>query len=353
MAYSAIIKPSDYFDTKLYTGTGSSNAQTGLGFQPDMVWLKNRGATSNHFLNDVLRGITKELRPNLSNSQADDNQLLTSLNSDGFTLGTSGSANTNGNTYVAWNWKANGAGSSNTNGSINTLYTSANTTSGFSISTYIGVGDVGSRTFGHGLTKAPEIVMIKNLTANENWVVGTNYTHPTLPWKYKLTLDNNNARAESGAYFADTAPTNSLVTIEGNAGVNGSGNTLVAYCFHSVTGFSKMGSYVGNGNADGTFVYTGFKPAWILMKDIGRAESWYIYDGKILGYNGQMGDFLANTTASVGTNYAIQVDMLSNGFKLNTTASHLNGSGENFIYMAFAESPFVSNVGESLPTTAR
>ena len=353
MAYSTIIKPQDYFNTLLYSGNSTARSLTGVGFEPSFTWIKERTSTSDHMLFDQPRGVQKYISSNLSNSESTSAGMLTAFGSDGFSLGSGNDVNDNGQTYASWSWKANGQGSSNTDGTINTIYTSANTTSGFSISTYTGVGDVGSRTFGHGLTKAPEIVMIKNLTANENWVVGTNYTHPTLPWKYKLTLDNNSARTESGAYFADTAPTNSLVTIEGNAGVNGSGNTLVAYCFHSVSGFSKMGSYVGNGNADGTFVYTGFKPAWILMKDIGRAESWYIYDGKILGYNGQMGDFLANTSAAIGTNYSIQVDMLSNGFKLNTTASHLNGSGENFIYMAFAESPFVSNVGESLPTTAR
>ena len=349
MAYTTINKSTDYFNTKLYTGTGNSNAQTGIGFQPSLVWLKNRGASGNHHLIDAPRGITKELRANLGNTQADDNQLLTALGSDGFTVGTSGSGNTNGNTYVAWNWKANGQGSSNTNGSINTTYTSVDTTSGFSISTYTGTGS--NATVGHGLGVVPQVMIVKNLTNANSWsVYHQDLNGGSSPQNYFLHLNETDPQASNAATWNNTAPTSSVFSIGTNNNTGGSYN-YVAYCFAEKTGFSKFGSYIGNGNADGTFVYTGFKPAWILMKDIGRAESWYIYDGKILGYNGQMGDFLANTTASVGTNYAIQVDMLSNGFKLNTTASHLNGSGENFIYIAFAEAPLVGS--NNIPATAR
>jgi hypothetical protein len=356
MAYSSIIKPQDYFNPKAYTGTGSSNALTGVGMQPDWTWIKSRSNTYSHSLTDVVRGITKKLQSNSSNDQYTSTTELTSFNSDGFTVGTDSGVNNNGSTFTSWNWKANGQGSANTAGSINTLYTSANTTAGMSISTYVGVGDVGSRTFGHGLTKAPELVLIKNMDANENWVVGSNYTNTTLPWKYKLTLDNGNVRNESGAYFADTPPSNSLVTIEGNAGVNGSGNTLVAYCFHSVQGYSKMGSYNGQGTTTGQFVYTGFKPSFVMTKiaTTGGSDTggWVMVDNKMYPNNLSNSPILfGNLTNAEETSY--NCEFFSNGFRFNASSVTVNGSGNTYLYMCFAENPFTANVDGGLPTTAR
>ena len=237
MAYSTILKPTDYFDTKLYTGTGSSNVQTGLGFQPDWVWLKNRSSSSNHFVNDVLRGITKELRPNLNNSEADDNQLLTSLNSDGFTLGTSGSANTNGDTYASWNWKANGAGSANTDGDINSTV-SANTTSGFSIVNYTGtLSGSGNPTVGHGLGVAPAAIIIKSASNGENWGV----QHTSLPANYLLQLNTTSAQIDSASQGTLTAPTSSVFTVNYSGEWGNSGQNYIAYCFANVQGYSKFG----------------------------------------------------------------------------------------------------------------
>ena len=342
MAYTTINKSTDYFDTKLYTGTGSSNAQTGLGFQPDWVWLKNRGATSNHFVNDVLRGITKELRPNLSNSQADDNQLLTSLNSDGFTLGTSGSANTNGNTYVAWNWKANGAGSANTDGSINSTV-SVNTTSGFSISTYTGYG--GTSTVGHGLGVAPEMMIIKKTSGTQSWVV----YHKSLGAGGFMYLNAAETFAANTTIWNNTSPTNNVFTIGALNEVNQSGQTYIAYCFAEKQGYSKFGSYVGNGNADGAFVYTGFKPAFILLKTSTIAgNDWHIFDSKRIGYNESNYSLKPNSTATEVT--SLNIDLLSNGFKLRGTQNDINGSG-TYIYAAFAAAPLVGT--NDIPANAR
>ena len=342
MAYTTINKSTDYFDTKLYTGTGSSNAQTGLGFQPDWVWLKNRGATSNHFVNDVLRGITKELRPNLSNSQADDNQLLTSLNSDGFTLGTSGSANTNGNTYVAWNLKANGAGSANTDGSINSTV-SVNTTSGFSISTYTGYG--GTSTVGHGLGVAPEMMIIKKTSGTQSWVV----YHKSLGAGGFMYLNAAETFAANTTIWNNTSPTNNVFTIGALNEVNQSGQTYIAYCFAEKQGYSKFGSYVGNGNADGAFVYTGFKPAFILLKTSTIAgNDWHIFDSKRIGYNESNYSLKPNSTATEVT--SLNIDLLSNGFKLRGTQNDINGSG-TYIYAAFAAAPLVGT--NDIPANAR
>ena len=351
MAYSTIIKPSDYFNTKLYTGNGSTNAQTGVGFQPDWVWLKGRSNTGSNKLMDAVRGSSSSLCSNNSNA-AEGADYFSSFDSNGFTVnGTSNDINANGQTYVGWNWKAGTTSGITTNGSSNITPSgySFNATSKFSVIKWSGTG-VDGAYLPHGLGVAPSVAIIKKTSASEEWVVyhiglGSNQAY--------LKLNNTAAQVTSSGIWYSYTPDATNIRLSNDTWVNASGSDYVGYFFSDTTGYQKHGSYNGNGNADGSFIYTGFKPAWVLIKDRTRSEAWYIYDGKILGYNGQMGDFLANTTASVGTNYAIQVDMLSNGFKLNTTASHLNGSGEAFVYSAFAESPFVANSGESIPTTAR
>ena len=338
-------QPQDYFNTLLYTGTGSTNAVTGVGFQPDMVWSKNRNQTYNHQINDAVRGVNKQLAPNNTNAEETNTGELTAFGSDGFTVGSGGTLNGNGDGIVSWNWLANGQGSSNTDGSINTTYTSANTTSGFSISTYTGTGS--NATVGHGLGVAPSVVICKQLNATQQWI---NYHNGIGATKY-LHLNDASAAATSSTVWNDTEPTSSVFSVGTAVNCNGSGNTYIAYCFAEKKGFSKFGSYTGNGNADGSFIYTGFKPAFVLIKDSGRAESWYIFDNRRLGYNGAMADLIPNSSAAESSSSATLLDLVSNGFKLRGTTDHLNGSGQNFIYMAFAEAPLVSSNG--IPAVAR
>ena len=345
MAYTPIDKSTDYFNTKLYTGTGNSNAQTGVGFQPDWVWLKNRSATANHHLVDAPRGITKELRANLANSEATDDQLITAFGSDGFTVGTSGSGNTNGDNYVAWNWKANGAGSANTDGSTNSTKTSANATSKCSIVTY--TGNDSNSTVGHGLGVVPASIWVKQLNGSNDWRV----YHKTIGATHYLALNTTAGDSSGGeVIWNDTLPTSSVFTIGTNGTVNGGSDTYVAYLFAEVQGFSKIDKYFGNGNADGTFVYTGFKPGWIMIKRADAAgDNWLMHDSKRDGYNGGNKQLDADQANSEGNSRLIHI--LSNGFKIITADAKINNSGSQYLYWAFAENPFVTSTG--IPTLAR
>ena len=354
MAYTTINKSTDYFNTKLYTGDGtSSNSITGVGFAPDFLWSKARNGSNSHILVDKVRGATKVLHSNGTNAQqtCNANQDMISLDSDGFTVGTPTQflgSNTNGRTVAAWNWKAGGGqGSSNTDGTI-TSTVSANTTSGFSIATYTGNGTSGA-TFGHGLSSAPEMVIIKQTNSTGNWRVGHVGIDSTFAQVVNLNLTNLKASANS--IFNSTAPTSSVVTLGNESDVNGSSNTFVAYCFHGVKGYSKFGSYTGNGNADGTFVYTGFKPAFVMLKRQDSVDSWFMYDNKRSSFN-VVDDYLtANGSGAEVSSSAVNLDLLSNGFKLrNTDGGHNNSSG-TYIYMAFAKAPLVGT--NNVPCTAR
>ena len=340
MAYTTIKKPSDYFNTKLYTGTGSSLALTGIGHQPDFVWIKPRNEARGHHLFDAVRGVGKSIISNETSAEGTNAQTITAFGSDGFTVGTSNDVNKSSNTHVAWNWKANGAGSSNTDGSI-TSTVSANTTSGFSIVSYTGTGSNPS-TVGHGLGVAPDMMIIKERSAVKSWYV----YHKSLGNNSELYINATDSAPGSTSAWNTTSPTSSVFTIN-NAGVNDSGDTYIAYCFAEKQGFSKFGSYTGNGNADGTFVYTGFKPAFILQKRIDNVGSWNILDNKREGYNVDNNRLFPDTD---GTENTLDiVDILSNGFKWRNTGSNYNNSGETNIYMAFAEEPLV---GDN-PATAR
>ena len=345
MAYTAVDKSTDYFNTKLYTGTGNSNAQTGVGFQPDWIWLKNRSASSNHFVNDVLQGITKELRPNLSNTQADDNQLITAFGSDGFTVGTSGSGNTNGNNYAAWNWKANGSGSSNTAGSINSTV-SASTTSGFSIVKWTGNGS--TATIGHGLGKVPKMIIVKSLGNTTTWMV----QHTSLGNAKEIYLNGTNAAGNSTAWNS-TTPTSTVFSVTGGAGdgVNASGD-YIAYCFANVKGFSKVSSFIGNGNVDGPFLFCGFKPAFIILKNtIDGAKNWEMLDNKRPGQNPADDLLFPDTVDAESASQTDRlVDFTSTGVKIRGNSAQMNASGQEFIFIAFAAAPFVSSSG--IPVTA-
>ena len=335
-------QPKDYFNTKLYTGNGSTQSITGVGFQPDWVWLKRRDASASHELHDAVRGATKRLKSDGTNAEFTDTDTLTSFDSDGFSIGSGSQINTNSATQVAWNWKANGAGSSNTDGSI-TSTVSANTTSGFSIVTYTGTGSVG--TIGHGLSAVPKMIIVKRLDSASSWSV----YHSALGNANQVYLNTTGASTSSSGWNS-TDPTSSVFSIGSTASYNGSGNTYIAYAFAEKSGFSSMGSYVGNGNADGTFVYTGFKPAFILLKNTTLSvENWVINDSGRNPSNIVDKDLFANQ------NYVEAVhsrqDFLSNGFKFRSTANNSNKSGDTYIYMAFAESPIVSSNG--VPAVAR
>ena len=350
MAYISF-QPSDYFNTQLYTGTGSTNAQTGVGFQPDWVFIQNRGGTYANVVFDVVRGTTKLLEPQGSGAEATVSDTLTSFDSDGFTLGADSSnycnRSSSPNTYAAWNWRAGGGqGSSNTDGSINTTYTSVNTTSGFSISTYTGTGS--AATIGHGLGATPDYIIVKNRSdSGESWMVWNNVLAAN---KY-LLLNTTGAEATDTTIWNNTLPTSSVFSIGTHDTVNKSGSNYVAYCFTNIKGFSKVGSYTGNGGTDGPFVYTGFKPAWVMIKASSRStDNWLILDNKRSTYNpANNGLFPNNASSAEGTGY--KRDFLSNGFKVRESGANQNGSGHTFTYIAFAEEPLVSS--NNIPATAR
>jgi hypothetical protein len=347
MAYTTIDKPTDYFNTVLYTGNGSTQSITGVGFQPDWVWCKSRSQADNHAIFDSVRGGQQQLRSNTTGAELTRTNAISSFDSDGWSMGSQPEMNSNTITYASWNWLAGGTASSNTDGSI-TSSVSANTTAGFSIVTYTGNG-VSGATIGHGLsTTAPKIVLIKKRNASDNWtMLNTNLS--SLNVHLHLTTDGQ----ISDPMFNNTAPTTSVFTVDADGQVNGNTNTFVAYCFSEVKGYSKFGSYTGNGNADGTFVYTGFKPAWLLIKrSDGGTDNWNLYDNKRLGYNTNYSFLIPNeSNAENTTTSTANLDILSNGFKIRGSTGHTNTSGGTYIYMAFAESPFVNSNG--VPNNAR
>jgi hypothetical protein len=328
------VVPSEHFNTITYTGDDSTNSITGVGFQPDFVWLKNRSAATNHRLYNSLTyggpysagaSGSKYLRSNTTDAELTGSyKSLISLDSDGFTVHSTGSdTNRASDNYVAWNWKANGSGSSNTNGSINSTV-SANVDAGFSIVSYTGDGNNGA-TFGHGLSSTPEIVFIKNRSSAQNWVAWGGGSS-ALFGRMLLNTTVGNLTSYNATFSS------SLVTMpDYDQSWNGNTNNMIAYCFHSVDGYSKVGSYTGNGSTDGTFVYTGFRPAFVMVKRTDAANNWQIfrYDDKTLEAN--------ESSAEYGGDY---IDIVSNGFKTRSTANLVNGSSASYIYLCFAETPF-------------
>ena len=365
MAYTDIDKPSDYFDTKLYTGNGTaigSGGQTisGLDFQPNWSWGKTRDDAQGHRLVDSVTGTSKQLHSNNTNAQTDDTEGLTSFTSSGFTVGSDVGWNKSGKSIVAWNWKA---GTSFTNdasstgiGSIDSAG-SFNNDSGFSIVSYTGNNTSGA-TLKHGLNTAPAMVIVKNRnrTDNRDWVV---YHQKLTSASYYIYLNSTDAMAGAYANFwNNTAPNSSVITLgSGDTSTNGNGDTYIAYCFAEKKGYSKFGSYTGNGNADGTFVYTGFKPSFILRKRTDTTSAWLIQDNKRDGINRAVTNSLPTDQNVLRANdssaeeFNNELDILSNGFKLRATDAFGNASGGTYIYMAFAENPFVTSTG--VPATAR
>ena len=331
-----IDKPSDYFNTVLYTGNGGTNAITGVGFQPDWVWLKTRSGSSSHALFDSVRGVQKRLISNTTDAEITYTNALASFDSDGFTIGDNGAINTNTATHVSWNWLASNTTASNTDGSISSTV-SANTTSGFSIVSWN--GSDANATIGHGLGSAPRVIFIKNRQSAEQWYV----YHESMGNGNKLTLNDASAASSAADWWQDTSPTNQVFYVSGVDGINGP-HEMIAYCFAEKTGFSKFGSYTGNGSTDGTFVYTGFKPAFVMIKKTTGTDGWWqIEDNKRSPENVANKAIFANVsdTEYSGANYA--TDYLSNGFKIRNSTAGSNTSGQVYIYMAFAEQPFVAS----------
>jgi len=355
MAYTTINKPSDYFNTITWTADGTSpRSFTGVGFQPDLVWGKRRSVAADHNLYDVVRGAGSD-KALMSNATSEEGNAsasfgyLSSLDSDGFTT-TTGSTNNNywnngTDTYVAWNWLAGGTASSNTDGSI-TSSVSANTTSGFSIVSYTGTG--ANATIGHGLGAVPKMIIVKDRDTSASWQV----YHVSLGATKYLKLDTTDAEATNTNRWNDTEPTSSVFTVGTASGTNASGTAYIAYCFTDVKGFSKFGSYTGNASTDGPFVYTGFKPAFVITKNASSTQGWYLLDNKRNPSN-DMGKTLFPQDSAAEFDYGVNpsnFDMLSNGFKIRQTGAN-NVSGETIIYMAFAENPLVTT--GKIPATAR
>jgi len=347
-----INKPSEYFNTKLYTGNGSTQSITGVNFQPDIVWVKHRnsGTLWNHSVHDSVRGSTKYIASNTTDSEVTDANSVTSFDNDGFSIGNFVKINESGTNFVSWNWKANGAGVSNTDGSI-TSTVSANTTSGFSIVSYTGTG--ATATIGHGLGVTPAMFIVKSRsTAGTSWMTWSKHFSSATDTFLRL---NTTASIQTISNFWGTSAPNSTTFGVGAGGYdnNVSGATTIAYCFAEIKGYSKFGSYTGNGNADGPFIYTGFKPALVIQKHYSGAatEGWQMWDTKRNTYNLTDLNLAADAAAAEFTATARAIDILSNGFKCRGADNSGNASGQGYIYMAFAENPLVGTNG--VPATAR
>ena len=367
MAYTDIDKPTDYFNTVTYTGdmvdgdgTGHTQSITGVGFQPNWVWHKGRSGARTHILVDSVRGtssynwlITNSSSPEIT---ANDNGAIKSIDSNGITLengadssSKSNNAGKNGETYVFWNWLAGGSASSNEDGSI-TSTVSASTDAGFSIVSWTGSGS--AATIGHGLGATPKCIIVKNRTDNVNWFL---YNHSVITAgasnKSFMTLNTTDALGTNGSATTFTSVSSTTFGVGTDNIINGSSDNMIAYVFAEKKGYSKFGSYTGNGNADGTFVYTGFKPAFLIIKKSSAIEDWGLIDNKRDPNNdGTSSQLFPNTNGAEDTSND-RADFLSNGFKLRTSSGQWNTSGGTYIYMAFAENPFVTSTG--IPTTAR
>ncbi|BAQ91341.1 hypothetical protein [uncultured Mediterranean phage uvMED] len=342
MAYISF-QPKDYFNTVTFTGNSSTQSITGVGFQPDWVWFKNRAQAYDHQAFDAVRAVTKRISPNTDSTESTQSASLTSFDSDGFSVGNYNPINESPNGIVSWNWKANGSGSSNTDGSI-TSTVSANTTSGFSIVTYTGTGS--NATIGHSLNAVPKMIIVKNLTNANAWSV----YHASLGATKYLALNETDAVGTASDRWQDTTPTSSVFSIGTNANQGGSYN-YIAYCFAEKKGFSKFGSYTGNGEAsDNAFIYTGFKVGWVMIKAT-DADEWRIYDNKRANPFNVIDVRLKANASDAESSGNNECDFLSNGIKIRSNSGGVGSSGQEYIYMCFAEEPLVSSNG--VPATAR
>ena len=345
MAYSTIDDPTLYFNTVLYAGTGSEQTVSGVNFSPGLTWLKSRSNGQPNVLSDSVRGGNKQLYSADTQAETTYGQYLKSFNSDGFVLGTDSGINQSSQTFVSWNWKAGGSASNNTDGN-KTISLSVNTTAGFSVGTYAGTGQ--DSTIGHGLGAVPDWLMIKNRSSGSrkwqlwhNGLTGTN--------KY-LAIDRSDAELTDTASWDNTAHSNTVWNTYGSGEANQNGENFVCYAWTSIQGFSKFGSYTGNANANGPYIYTGFRPAWIMTKQINGGSSWIVHDNKRDPINAVTEYFTVEENDAAGT-LANSYDLCSNGFKVRTSNGDRNSNGDTFAYWAFAESPLVNS--EGIPNNAR
>jgi hypothetical protein len=330
----------NYMGATTYSGDSTSNRVITTGGGSDFVWIKRRNSTTNNILFDVIRGAGATLYSNLTNAEAaNGSYYVQQFGNTGFTLGTGGDAadNITGGTYVAWTWKANGTGVSNTAGSI-TSTVSANTSAGFSVVTYTGNGTSGA-TVGHGLGVAPKMVIVKKRNGADQWF--TNHTSASATAGSYLKLDSTAAVVSGNAdVFNNTNPSSTVVTLGTDNGTNASGGTYVAYCFSEVAGYSKFGSYTGNGSADGSFVYTGFRPAYVMVKLSSGTDSWFVVDYARDPFNTTTRRLQPNSSGAESVDSsAYAIDFTANGFKLRTDNGQINGSGSTYIYACFAQFP--------------
>jgi hypothetical protein len=348
---STITNGAAYMAATLYTGNGGTQSITNTvgstSFQPDFVWIKSRSAAYYNTLYDSVRGsgATKSIYSNTTDAEGTFSTLtnLSSFNSNGFTVGTTSSSpntlNESGVTFVGWQWKGGGTAVSNTSGSI-TSSVSANTTAGFSVVTYTGNGTNGA-TIGHGLGVALQMLIVKKRSASNSWRVW----HTSIPNTNYLELDTTVASQSGTDQWNSTSPSSTVFTVGTSGSTNSSGATFVAYCFAAVAGYSAFGSYTGNGSADGPFIYTGFRPRFVLYKITSAINDWEITDSSRNGYNGYSGILFPDLSNAEGSYTSNGILLLSNGFKFNgPTGSGANGSGQTYIYMAFAEVPFKTSL---------
>ena len=352
MAYTAIDDSALYFQVQLYTGNGGTQSITLDGstdMQPDWVWIKNRSGTDVHALYDSVRGANKNLRVDSNSGEGSQSDGLTSFDSDGFSVGAAGSVNTNTNNFISFNWKGGGSASANSDGSTASSV-SANTTAGFSVVSYTGAG---ATTYGHGLGATPNVIIIKKRTGdsgNNNWFVyhdkvitagGSN--------KSFLTLNENGILAANGSATTFTSVSSTTFGVGTDDIISESSHTFIAYCFAEKKGHSKFGIYSGNNANDGTFIHTGFKPAFIIVKRTDSSDDWKMVSRKVEGHNPMNQSVKANTNAAEAAESDHAMDLLSNGFKFRENNAAFNAAG-TYVYMAWAHEPFVTSGG--LPTTA-
>jgi hypothetical protein len=352
--YTTINDSGLFMNTVLYTGNASTQSITGVGFQPDWTWIKSRAGThdtENHGLFDAVRTATKRLMSNSNDIEYTTTNSLTAFDADGFSLGDYNQQNGTGTTYASWNWKANGAGSANAVGDIASTV-SVNTTSGFSIVKFTGDSTAG-QTVGHGLGVVPKLIIVKNTAVVEGW---STY-HASIGNTGALRLDTTSAEITDAKFWNDTSPTSSLFTVGNGTEVNGSGNVMIAYCFSEIAGYSKFGIYTGNGSStgDGSFINTGFKPAFIMVKRTNGTKNWHIFDTTRSTSNLTKADLKPNLNVAEDTSND-WLDILSNGFKWRIASgdadyADVNGDGDTYVYAAFAEAPFVNSNG--VPCNAR
>ena len=355
MAYTDIDDPSAYFTTLLYTGNATddrnlTNSANAGDFQPDLLWLKERGSTSSHQLHDSIRESSKAVMSDNNAAEDVDANRVQAFQSNGFQVGTASTVNQDGITMVAWQWKGTGgtrtAFASEADNANNEYDLHANQAAGFSINAYVGTG--ANSTVPHGLGAAPDFVVTKQRSqGSRGWTTWTN----ALAGNQALDLNDNVAAYTSTTSWNSTVPSSSAISLGTRIGTNEDGRNFIMYCFRSIKGYSKIGRYVGNGSANGPFIYTGFKPAWIMFKKTSDTGDWIIMDAKRTNeFNPTNGTLYANLNNAEATSID-RGDCVSNGYKLRNTSAAVNSSGATYIYMAFAEHPFVSSQG--VPTTAR